>query len=467
MLTSRLHYLPLIFFFCSVAVAGQTASAQYTITELGDFSARALNNSTTVVGSMGNKAVLFRNGVLTDITPPGGVIAVASAINDLDRVVGTVQFCDFVNGNCVNSRSRAFFFDQGTHTVLGTLGGRDSQAFGINNAGQIAGWSNFNSSSDEHAFIFQNGVFEDIGTKVTGATSIASSINVTGEVSGWSRPRAVNGDNGSFRYSGGAFQFFQTNSSAFDINNAGQIVGGIGGNDDGTGRAFLFSGGVVQDLGMPSAGYQYALANAINNSGHVVGFASPNFLFSSIERAFIFSNGIMQDLNNLIPANSGWVLSRAVDINDTGQIVGNGFKDGQPRAFLLTPTQPLLITEPNSTKAVVVESIAWLRDPFSLQTGHALAGRTRLTIVARNIEVIAGENTPAPTVQAEDAQHQLIDLPVEFIGKIPNATWLTQITVRLPDQLNTTGEIQLRISFRGQTSNAGSITMLASQGFPQ
>jgi len=166
-------------------------------------------------------------------------------------------------------------------------------------------------------------------------------------------------------------------------------------------------------------------------------------------------------LNNLIPANSGWVLGRAVDINDAGQIVGNGFKNGQPKAFLLTPTQPLLITEANSNRALVLESIWYLRDPFGLQSPVALGPdrRTRLTIVARNIEVVAGENISPPAVQAENALHPLVDLPVEFIGKIPSANWLTQITVRLPDQLNGAGDIQLRISFRGQTSNPGSITI--------
>ena len=45
----------------------------------------------------------------------------------------------------------------------------------------------------------------------------------------------------------------------------------------------------------------------------------------------------MLDLNDLIPPDSGWLLQRANDINDQGQIVGRGITDGQFRAFLLTP----------------------------------------------------------------------------------------------------------------------------------
>ncbi len=403
----RPKLLSLILLFCPLVVLGQSVSPQYTVTDLGDFSPRAINDSSTVVGSTLTKAMLWRNGVLTDITPSVGpqTIAhgVAFGINDLDQAVGWVSLCDLDEvGNCSNSRSRAFIFNlvTQTQTVLGTLGGRDSEARGINNAGQIVGASVTagpppGNVGDRHAFIFQNGAFEDLGAKTNTQISAAYSINATGQVVGLGSGPGTDPVRGAFLYSGGSFQFFEPRGIAWDINNAGEIVGSISGNDDGSGRAFLFSGGLVQDLGTLYTGYTYAIANAINNGGDIVGFSSPSFPSSSGERAFIFSNGSMQDLNNLIPANTGWVLSRAADINDAGQIVGSGLKDGQPKAFLLTPTQPLLMTEPNSTKAVVLESMAFLRDPFSLQTPHILSPdrRTRLTIISRNIEIIAGETS--------------------------------------------------------------------------
>jgi hypothetical protein len=46
----------------------------------------------------------------------------------------------------------------------------------------------------------------------------------------------------------------------------------------------------------------------------------------------------MADLNSLIPAGSGWVLTGASAINDSGGIVGTGVVNGQAHAFLLTPT---------------------------------------------------------------------------------------------------------------------------------
>ena len=51
----------------------------------------------------------------------------------------------------------------------------------------------------------------------------------------------------------------------------------------------------------------------------------------------LWEDGEPRDLNGLIPADSGWTLENALDINDRGQIVGMGQLGGEQHAFLLTP----------------------------------------------------------------------------------------------------------------------------------
>jgi probable HAF family extracellular repeat protein len=91
--------------------------------------------------------------------------------------------------------------------------------------------------------------------------------------------------------------------------------------------ARLYSGGKLTDLGVF---FDSSVAEALNRSGVVVGTADSH--------AFIYSGGKLQDLNNLIPKGSGWVLTEATGINDTGQIVCNAHNaSGYTHAFLLTP----------------------------------------------------------------------------------------------------------------------------------
>jgi probable HAF family extracellular repeat protein/T5SS/PEP-CTERM-associated repeat protein len=95
------------------------------------------------------------------------------------------------------------------------------------------------------------------------------------------------------------------------------------------------------DLGSLGGDWSHALD--INDTGQVVGNARNSI---SQNRAFLWENGQMKDLNNLIPAGSGWALVSAEAINQSGQIVGFGVINGQTHAFLLTP-QAYYWTNPN------------------------------------------------------------------------------------------------------------------------
>jgi probable HAF family extracellular repeat protein len=97
-------------------------------------------------------------------------------------------------------------------------------------------------------------------------------------------------------------------------------------------HAALWTGGSVIDLTAGVAGASYGWS--LNNAGHVVGLITTGF---STSHAFLW-DGALHDLNSLIPLNSGWTLTDARDINDAGQIVGNGWNpEGHFRAFILTP----------------------------------------------------------------------------------------------------------------------------------
>jgi probable HAF family extracellular repeat protein len=74
---------------------------------------------------------------------------------------------------------------------------------------------------------------------------------------------------------------------------------------------------------------------AINNSGIVVGQGTA---LTGDYHAFVYNGQKMLDLNNLIPPNTGWSLYVANGINDAGEIVGYGTRNGTNlHAFLLTP----------------------------------------------------------------------------------------------------------------------------------
>jgi hypothetical protein len=130
-----------------------------------------------------------------------------------------------------------------------------------------------------------------------------------------------------------------------------------------------------------------------------------------------------------------------------------------------TPTPsgpPELLTEVISIRAIALDSVTMLRDPFSVFNAHNFSSdqRTRIILFASNVNLAAGEPISVVTAQAEVGQ-QAIPLTVEHVGTVPNSDGLTSIYVRLPDQLGFTGDVMVSITVRGLPSNKALISLKA------
>jgi len=276
---------------------------------------------------------------IIDLGTLGGRTSLAFYVNNNGQVVGWAE--DGLGD------PYATLFDptaNGNNIGLGTIGGRGSVALFINDRGQIVGWAQAISRYRRHATLFDptgGGNNVDLGT-LGGNLSRGCSINDGGQIVGWADnssdyTRATlfdptgSGDNIDLGTLGGSL------SGAFSINNSGQIVGGAD-KDEIEGHATLFDptgSGNNTDLG--TLGGNLSCAHSINDHGQIVGWAQDR---RGDEHATLFDptgNGDNIDLGTL-----GHRESVARSINDRAQIVGwaAGSRTGflPPTAILFDPT---------------------------------------------------------------------------------------------------------------------------------
>jgi len=83
-------------------------------------------------------------------------------------------------------------------------------------------------------------------------------------------------------------------------------------------------------------------------------------------------------------------------------------------------------------------------------------------LFASNMDLLPGEPISAVTARAETESGGVHMLAVEYVGKVLNFNSLTQINVRLPDELEGAGNVQVSVSLHGVGSNKALITIIAS-----
>ncbi|HUT30077.1 MAG TPA: hypothetical protein VMX13_09820 [Sedimentisphaerales bacterium] len=240
----------------------------------------------------------------TDIISEGGTITGLAniEINNKGRIVGTIEKPD-------PSLCEAFIWDKEKgFTLLGTLGGKQSVAYSINDKGQVAGCS----ETDEgyrRAFIWDD---------VNGMTDLGTLGGKT--------------------------------SAAFAVNNRSQVLGH---SSDSKGNCYMViwdeknSVRPIKKIDNISLDWRIAL----NDNGQLIGAYQKRTWSWSVGKwflkkrrqtrpcPFIWSeqHGCV-DLDNIFAADPQWKSFGIVDINNKGQILGCGERiNGEYHIFILQP----------------------------------------------------------------------------------------------------------------------------------
>lgn len=189
-------------------------------------------------------------------------------------------------------------------------------------------------SGESHAMIrYSTGEVRDLGT-LGGGFSVATAINDAGQVAGYSQ--TATGQVHAFRWSPASGMrdlgvIFGESSQAFGLNELGAVAGISTASADES-VPFLFADEpAMESLGSLGGGWGVGLD--LNDSLVVVGTAST---IERREHALLWRPEVgLVDLNQMLAVGSGWELTSADVIADTGDIYGRGSFRGVPQAFRL------------------------------------------------------------------------------------------------------------------------------------
>jgi probable HAF family extracellular repeat protein len=226
----------------------------------------------------------------------------------------------------------AFIWNSDTGmTDLGTLGGNTSYALGINDSGEVVGYSYLADNVTRHAFTWTAaGGMVDLGTLPGGAWSEGQKINASGEISG--EALDSNAHQVPFFWSA-ATGFVSLPESHGDLRNYGWSI-----NDSGVMTGQVYIGSIVNAFiwrlggkhfflpplpsGVHTVGYD------INNLNHVTGNGFS--LSRGVWEAFVWSNeGGIRGIG-VVPGTST-TLGHA--INDNDEVTGIGYFASSTSAF--------------------------------------------------------------------------------------------------------------------------------------
>jgi glucose/arabinose dehydrogenase len=210
--------------------------------------------------------------------------------------------------------------------------------------------------------------------------------------------------------------------------------------------------------GSVTAGFTVSLTNASSqtitvNYATADGTATAGNEYVSASGTLTFNPGqLTQPIN--VTVNGDLLNENSVAFNVNLTTPANAtITDNQGVATISDDDAPVLATEENSQRAVALDAVTFVRDPFAVTNLNYFGAdkRTRISLFATNLSVTPGL---VVTAQAVDGQQGIHPMIVESVGLLPNSAGHTQIIVRLPDGITNAGDLQMSITVRGKASNS-------------
>ncbi|HEU4709547.1 MAG TPA: PEP-CTERM sorting domain-containing protein [Methylophilaceae bacterium] len=308
----------------------------------------SINNASQIVGysytdlqATTSLPVLWENNTITNLSVPGARYGRGFGINNSGQIAGAMALPG-------EFTSYAVVWNNKTPTLLDHLNeGGNSQAWGINDSGQVVGWSSLPDPDTLEAPVIWNGTTPTQLPTLGIPEGEARAINNSGQITGASNlgPSTNEPNFHAMLWQGNTITDLGvlpggSYSIGLSINEAGHVVGMSSFDDTGMEHGVLWADGVMTDLGTLGSAGNFSSAWDINNLGQIVGYSQTG---PGQVVATIWDEGQLYDLNSFLDASTakaGWVLTGALSINDLGQIVGFGYNSSMrlQGGFLLTPT---------------------------------------------------------------------------------------------------------------------------------
>ena len=125
---------------------------------------------------------------------------------------------------------------------------------------------------------------------------------------------------------------------------------------------------------------------------------------------------------------------------------------------------PVLLTQESTLDAIALDLVNQTRDPFSLTSTFNLSSdqRRRISLFVWQLGLLPSDTVANVSVVARDNEGRTYDLPVEALSPVPAVPDVTQVVVRLPDNvIGAPRSLLVKVTLRGPSTNEAIIRIAA------